>query len=76
MTERRNQDESHPSGSAKVGDVDTRSSRAEDGNSAETGKPPHPDKAARRGGEGTAGAGTETGVPGEVAGALKAQVGH
>jgi hypothetical protein len=76
VTDRQKQDETQPSGSAKVGHVDTRSSRTEDGNSAETDKPPHQDKAAERGVAGTAGAGTETGVSGETAGALKDQVGH
>ncbi len=76
MTDRRKQDESQPSGSAKLGHVDTRSSRTEEGNSAETDKPPHQDKAAQRGVAGTAGPGAETGVSGEVAGALKDQVGH
>lgn len=76
MTDQQRQDEKQPSGSAKVGDVDTRTTRTEHGLDAETMKPPHQDKAAERGVEGTAGKGAETGVSGEVAGALKDQVGH
>jgi len=76
MTDQQKQDKSQPSGSAKVGRVDTRSSLTEDGATAETMKTPHGEKAMQRGVEGTAGPGAETGVSGETAGALKDQVGH